>query len=78
MEIDSERLLWTHETHENRKDSSGQMILRETNGDSWDTGRLLGTHEIQRVMRLRETNETLGDYSGLMRLMKLVETHRDS
>ena len=30
------------------------------------------------IMRLRETHETQGDYCGLMRLMRLVQTHRNS
>ena len=29
-------------------------------------------------MRLRVTHETQKDYCGLMRLMRLIETHRDS
>ena len=35
----------THETRETHGDSWGIMILRETIGDSGDSGRQLGTHE---------------------------------
>ena len=30
------------------------------------------------IMRLRESHETQGDYCGLMRVMRLVQTHWDS
>ena len=42
------------------------MRLRETNGDSWDSGSLLGTHETHEIHR---------DFWGLMRI---IETHKYS
>ena len=47
-------------------DSWGLMRLRESNGDSWDWGRILGTHETQK------------NYSGLMKLTRIIENHGDS
>ena len=54
------------ETHEAEGDYWGLMRLRETQRDSRDSGRLLGTYETQK------------DYCRLMRLLILIKTEGDS
>ena len=64
------------------------MRLRETTGDSWDSARLMETHEtqgdywgIRGLMRLRKTTVDLGDSGRLLgthetqRLLGTYESH---
>ena len=60
------------ESHDSQGDYWGLMRLKESTVDSWDSGRLMETHEAEGDFWELETQK---DYGGLMRLMRIVETH---
>ena len=51
------------------------LILIKTKGDSLVSERLM---RLVRLVRLIGTHETQGDFWGLLRLMRIIETHGDS